>query len=164
MWTLTYQVEPQDHRAVLGDLSAFSRRLRAASVRTPRLTVPEWSPRWHLHMAVPTVESHEVMCRLWGHGEIRGPDMEQAAASDALTRLSSYLTKGFNTTDKGCRRYVTSAGLRPVEHRFTAPDAHSALALASRMLNARAEHSNWYSGSFMAFFPYSGTRATGGTG
>lgn len=156
MITLTYAVEPKNHREVYGDLPGFSRRLRSAGLTLPRLIVPEHDPttRWHLHLAMPTspAPALAVLSELWAHGDVHGPDPERATSEGALDGLSRYLTKGFNTTPAGARRYVTSAGLRPLDHRFTVPNAHEALQVARRQFGADPVHSDWYAGNFMAFF------------
>ena len=154
MWTLSYATAPDDLRQVFTSLSTFSRRLRTAGLTTPRLIVPEYGPttRCHLHMAVPVDTSIEVMSRLWGQGDVRGPDTAKALSEDALERVSSYLTKAFETTAKGSRRYVTSAGLRPLEQRFRAFDAAAALAIATSRFGAPPVHTGRYAGNFMAFY------------
>ena len=154
LWTLTYADQQVDHRAVVHSTSAFSRRLRVKGARAPRLIVPEQSftGRWHLHMAVPMAFEEEVLHSSWRQGAVHGPDMHQAHSDGALEKLTSYLTKAFDNHPKGARRYVTSAGLRPIEQRFTATNAAAALAMASERLGAAPQHWDWYAGTFMAFF------------
>lgn len=154
MFTLTYANEPDSHREVFSTLTTFSRRLRSAGVSLPRLTVPEHGPRtrWHLHMLMPTPPDLELMFRLWRRGDIHGPDLEQAASDVALGRLSHYVTKSFHTTPAGARRYVASAGLRPLDQRFIASNAAAALNIATERFGADAVRSDWYAGHFMAFF------------
>lgn len=163
MLTLTYAKEPENHREVFANLTAFSRRLRSAGVTLPRLTVPEHGPttRWHLHMVMPTSPNLEIMARLWGRGDIHGPNMEQAVSDMALSSLSRYITKSFHTAPAGARRYVASAGLRPLDQRFSAPNAAAALDVATERFGADAVRADWYGGNFMAFFnpiPTAGAR------
>jgi hypothetical protein len=89
---------------------------------------------------------------LWAHGDVHGPDVERASCDGALESLSRYLTKGFSTTPVGARRYVTSSGLRPLDHRFIAPNADAAMQVARLRFGTDARHSDWYAGNFMAFF------------
>lgn len=154
MLTLTYADEPENLPEVFSTISAFSRRLRTAGLTAPRLIVPEYgsSTRTHLHMAVSVPLATERTASLWGHGAVHGPNADRAMSEGALDSLSRYITKGFDSTAKGSRRYITSAGLRPVEDRFTAPNADAALGIAARRFGAEPFHAAWYGGSYLALF------------
>lgn len=152
--TFTYRSAPAGTADMFSTLAAFTRRLRDAGLTMPRLTVPELSPggRWHLHMATPTYPGTELMTELWGHGQVTGPDTDRAGMDGALGTMASYLTKNFDSTTKGTRRYTTSAGLRPLDHRFTAATAEEALDYTVRRLGVEPAKADLYGGIFMAFF------------
>lgn len=155
LWTLTFQERRKDYEEVIADVRNFSRRLRANGLLMPRVIVPELSPsgRWHLHMAVPVYIPLRVMREVWGQGFVRAPDVAESSAPLALLKISEYLTKSFDATPAGCRRYITSAGLRPMVTRFTAPDEATALVIASRHMKSPPLRVGRYVTTFMGFFP-----------
>lgn len=160
--TFTYKVAPATKEETSSTIAAFTRGLRGAGLMMPRLLVPELSPggRWHLHMATPTYPGAELMSKLWGHGDVHGPDTDRAGLDGSLAALANYLTKNFDSTPRDTRRYTTSAGLRPIEHRFTAPNADAALEYAVRRLGAQPVKADWYGGTFMGFFNTSSGRVS----
>lgn len=157
LWTFTYAIEP-DYPAMISTMKNFSRRLRAAGLRIPRVTVPEQSPqhRWHLHVAVGLHLPHSQMERLWGHGFVGTPNLEHAMSDSALDKIANYLTKGFDESPAGHRRYTTSGGLRPIARTFTAPDEVAAIARISSEVGVDPEHVGRYYGKTVAFFPVGG--------
>ncbi len=155
LWTLTFADEPDGYKQVAAAMTQFSRRCRASGIVMPRLAVPErsGSGRWHVHVAVAEYIPSGLMRRAWTAGFVYPPDLLEVEGPAALDKISAYLTKSFDTTPKGSRRYATSAGLRPKTERFTAPDAVRAVEVATELLGRDPLRTAWYAGTLMAFYP-----------
>lgn len=138
MWTLTLRRDPT-YEDVIRELSRFSQRLRRTGLACPRVAVPErgaLTRRWHVHLAVPVRLTPEEMDVLWTAGDVTVPDEFEAGTPAALEEISGYLTKSFESSEPGRRRYLPAGGAKPVATRFNVSSMDEAFARATRVFGA----------------------------
>lgn len=155
MYTTTYGREPDSFSEVARDIGRLGRRLRTGGVARHRLVVPELSPRgrWHVHVALREELPRAVVHEAWGHGGVKGPNLKYAYSEEAHEVLASYVTKDFDVTPRGQRRYFAAQGMRPQVTLFNARNEAEAVDLATTLFGAEPRWKNDHGAASVYFFP-----------
>jgi hypothetical protein len=155
MYTATYVTPPELFKHVAADIGRFGRRLRVGTSAAPRLIVPELSPagRWHVHVGLPDELPSAVVEAAWGLGGVRGPKLKYAYSEEAHALLAGYVTKDFDRTPRGQRRYFAAQGMRPKVTTFQARTEAEALAIAIEVFEAEPTWMSDQRGASVFIFP-----------
>lgn len=159
MYTATYVSVPDAFSDVALDIGRLGRRLRASGVGEPRLVVPELSRRgrWHIHVGLRDEVPRSVVHAAWGLGGVKGPNLKYAYSEQAHRLLANYLTKDFDITPRGHRRYFAAQGMRPQVTLFYTQNELEALDVVRSIFGAEHRWKSDHGGAAVYFYPVPAT-------
>jgi hypothetical protein len=90
---------------------------------------------------------------------VRGPNLKYAYSERAHALLAGYVTKDFDTTPRGQRRYFKAQGMKPQVTLFYARNEAEALDLAGNLFDAAPRWKNEHGGAAVYFYPVAAPQA-----